>query len=251
MNKFNKGKLVGIVAASLSAVSLIGVGFATWVIGSQKTDTQGDVSITADSVQYKSLTVSVEFLDGITLAETGETTHSENSFNYIKDKVGDLTAEAKFTITVGKDYQDSDWNFNQISLNFVDAKSDDNTYVDNKVAEKDIYLTGKDKTGLTYIDVSTPINISKEKIGIPTTEKEGSMTKSVTFNETITFTWGSMFGVGNVSPMNYYNTEIAKSADENKDNLMLQAYQELDAMHKKYSEGTKVKLQMQLGKAGA
>ena len=66
MNKFNKGKLVGIVAASLSAVSLMGVGFATWVIGSQKTDTQGDVSITADSVQYKSLTVSVKFLDGIT-----------------------------------------------------------------------------------------------------------------------------------------------------------------------------------------
>ena len=37
MNKFNKGKLVGIVAASLSAVSLMGVGFATWIIGTQKT----------------------------------------------------------------------------------------------------------------------------------------------------------------------------------------------------------------------
>lgn len=29
MNKFNKGKLIGIVAASLSAVSLMSVGFAT------------------------------------------------------------------------------------------------------------------------------------------------------------------------------------------------------------------------------
>ena len=43
MNRFNKGKLTGIIAASLSAVSLMGVGFATWIIGVQKTD--GDTSI--------------------------------------------------------------------------------------------------------------------------------------------------------------------------------------------------------------
>ena len=247
MNKFNKGKLVGIVAASLSAVSLMGVGFATWVIGSRKTDTQGDVTITADSVQYKSLTVSVKFLDGITLAETGETTNSDNSFNFINDKVGDLTAEAEFTITVGKDYQDSDWKFNQISLNFVDAKANDITYVDNKVAENDVHLTGKAKTGLTYIDVPTTIDISKAKLGIPETATDGSMTKSVKFKETITFTWRSMFGAGNVSPMNYYNTEIAKSSVTDKDLFMVEAFNELDAMHTKYGEGTNVKLQMQLG----
>ena len=54
MNKFNKGKLLGVVAASLSAVSLMGVGFATWIIGFEKTDAQGDVSISADKVEYKS-----------------------------------------------------------------------------------------------------------------------------------------------------------------------------------------------------
>ena len=40
MNKFNKGKLIGVVAASLSAVSLMGVGFATWVLqGPDEKDT--------------------------------------------------------------------------------------------------------------------------------------------------------------------------------------------------------------------
>ena len=61
MNKFNKGKLLGVVAASLSAVSLMGVGFATWIIGAQKTDVEQNITITADTVEYKSLKVAVVF----------------------------------------------------------------------------------------------------------------------------------------------------------------------------------------------
>lgn len=42
MNKFNKGKIIGVVAASLSAVSLMGVGFATWVITGETSATTND-----------------------------------------------------------------------------------------------------------------------------------------------------------------------------------------------------------------
>ena len=70
MNKFNKGKLIGVVAASLSAVSLMGVGFATWIIGTRTTTDNNDISIVADDVQYKSLKVSVRFVGNIKLAET-------------------------------------------------------------------------------------------------------------------------------------------------------------------------------------
>ena len=246
MNKFNKGKLLGVVAASLSAVSLMGVGFATWIIGFEKTDAQGDVSISADKVEYKSLTVSVEFKDGITLAETGETTNTTNNFNYKNDKVGDMEATAVFTITVGRDYQDSDWDFNKITLSFVDAKTDDKTYVDNKVAETDVHLPGKTTTGLTYFDALGEIDVSKKKLGLPTTAGEGKTDKVVTFEEKITFTWGSMFGEGNVSPMNYYNAEIAKASD--KSAFTLAAFQEMDAMHAKYADGTNVKMQINLVK---
>ena len=82
MHKFNKGKLIGVVAASLSAVSLMGVGFATWVIGTQKTDTNGDITITADDVKYKSLKVSVTFSDTIKLAETTETSTAGHPFTF-------------------------------------------------------------------------------------------------------------------------------------------------------------------------
>ena len=45
MNKFNKGKLIGVVAASLSAVSLMGVGFATWVLNGGDNKNVGNITI--------------------------------------------------------------------------------------------------------------------------------------------------------------------------------------------------------------
>ena len=53
MNKFNKGKLLGVVAASLSAVSLMGVGFATWIIGTQNKVSDGSIAIEADDVKIE------------------------------------------------------------------------------------------------------------------------------------------------------------------------------------------------------
>ena len=50
MNKVNKGKLIGVVSASLSAVSLMGVGFATWIVGVKQTEASNDINITADTV---------------------------------------------------------------------------------------------------------------------------------------------------------------------------------------------------------
>ena len=51
MNKFNKGKLIGIVAASLSAVSLMGVGFASWQIkGATNGTTDGNITVEVGEV---------------------------------------------------------------------------------------------------------------------------------------------------------------------------------------------------------
>ena len=111
MNRFNKGKLTGIIAASLSAVSLMGVGFATWVIGIQKTDTKGDISITADDVQYKSLEVSVTFANPIKLAETNETSTTGNAFTFEGTEKGNFTTSATFTFTLGKDFSSNNFDF--------------------------------------------------------------------------------------------------------------------------------------------
>ena len=57
MNKFNKGKLVGIVAASLSAVSLMGVGFASWVINSTTSTDSNNITVTVENVLENQVTI--------------------------------------------------------------------------------------------------------------------------------------------------------------------------------------------------
>lgn len=57
MNKFNKGKFVGIVAASLSAVSLMGVGFASWVINSTTSTDSNDITVTVENVLENQVTI--------------------------------------------------------------------------------------------------------------------------------------------------------------------------------------------------
>ena len=58
MNKFNKGKLIGVVAASLSAVSLMGVGFATWIITGNNEASTEQIQITVANIQDKRITIS-------------------------------------------------------------------------------------------------------------------------------------------------------------------------------------------------
>lgn len=64
MNKFNKGKLIGVVAASLSAVSLMGVGFATWIItGSESVDVNDNITVDVAGVEDKRLVISEAIVD--------------------------------------------------------------------------------------------------------------------------------------------------------------------------------------------
>lgn len=58
MNKFNKGKLIGVVAASLSAVSLMGVGFASWVINGAKSTDTNDITVSVENVIDNRITIS-------------------------------------------------------------------------------------------------------------------------------------------------------------------------------------------------
>ena len=56
MNKFNKGKLIGVVAASLSAVSLMGVGFASWVLNGGDNKDTGKITISVAGTVDNSIT---------------------------------------------------------------------------------------------------------------------------------------------------------------------------------------------------
>lgn len=228
MNKFNKGKLIGVVAASLSAVSLMGVGFATWIIGTRTTTDNGDISIVADDVQYKSLKVSVRFVGDIKLGETEDVTPTDKGFAFEGDK-GNLTVKAYFKFTVGKDFTGTiDYNKVHFTIN-----PNVSGYTDNKVAKDDIFTREK-VDNLTYFDEPSAVDVDFSSVTFKSDLNSDDMTKdsTVEVEKAITFNWGSLFN--HKSPMTYYNENIGNQGDT----YMLKAYNELKAMKTKYASDT-------------
>lgn len=244
MNKFNKGKFIGIVAASLSAVSLMGVGFATWVIGIQKTDTKGDISITADDVQYKSLEVSVTFANPIKLAETNETSTTGNAFTFEGTEKGNFTTSATFTFTLGKDFSSNNFDFTTIDLSILDAAG---SYTDHKVPSDNVKIKRTPGTTYTYFDLkSSSIAIKKDEI-VGLDEMSTGKTKTATYTTSVEFKWGTLFGENGDSPMKYYNANVP-SEESAKDAYLYNAYLELQAMQNYYKTNGNIQLSINVRK---
>lgn len=236
MNKFNKGKLLGIVAASLSAVSLMGVGFATWVIGTRETTSNGEVGITADSVEYKSIIVGVTFTEDLKLAETAATTNKYFNSNAADGK---LSIKTTFSFTLGKNFEAADFDFTKIRFSIASDSA-----LNNKPTDKQVHLSTRKYSGtLTYFNLPADENITFNNLNKD--ENQADLTKTYTVERTLKFTWGSMFGNEGKSPCAYYEEEINKTTVTNKDTFMQQAGQELEDMNTKYSTG-KLKLKMEL-----
>lgn len=251
MNKYSKGKNIGIVTAALAAVALVGVGFSTWIVGVQNKESSGDVSITADSVEYKSLSIATSFTS-IVIGETNPVNGKYFTYEN-RDTTPNMTTKATFTITLGRDFTTNDFDFNQISLAVVDAASAGENFVDNKVDSSNVHLeTRTKKENLTYFEVPASIKIEdKDKPTIGDAEGS-SLTKTVTMTKDFTFTWGSMFDTK--TPMAYYNDTIdgavTNATDESKKNpdiYIQQAVNELDEMKNIFS-GKSLKLKVTFGK---
>lgn len=253
MNKFNKGKLIGVVAASLSAVSLMGVGFATWIIGTQNKVADNVIAIEADDVSYKSLKVSVAFTGGIRLAETGdENPNDVFNFKAQEDQKGNFTVKAKFTFTLGRDFVASDFDFSKVNLSIVPATEAGADFKDNKVDKDNVKIARTNAENLTYFDCPESIVINSKKELKYDTTVTGKY-KETTCTEDITFTWGTLFG--EPGPNAFYNakyktlTETEGTTQAQQEQFLENAYDELKAMHDTYSSTTansKIKLKIEL-----
>lgn len=249
MNKFNRGKFIGVVAASLSAVSLMGVGFATWVIGYQNKETSGDVTIDVDDIHYKSLKIGVKFTKGIRLGETGEKTNHV-SFNFDGTNPGDLTAVANITFKLGKDFTVDDFDFTKINLSIVPSGTGENQagegYTDHKALDTNVKLEKRTvKKDLTYFESSESISISKSELKLDTATTSGNYKTIVVENKNVKFTWGSMFG--GKSPVAFYNDMLnTLTNDKDKETFVEQASEEMSLMKSQYTTGAKIKLKLNL-----
>lgn len=261
MNKLEKGKKIGIVAASLASVALIGVGFSAWVIGFQNKETNGLVSVTADEVKNKSLTLSATVKSDDTLYLAGKSTSSTTtgpiSFEKENDKEEDLQVEVTFTISVGKDLSTDLKNLKSISFAF----DKNGTYVDNKVEIGGNKLTSI-RTGSDFSYIEAPQTIdnlafvessSGDSSKFTLDQKISSANiKKYTLTKILEFHWGTFFksssetGSYGVNPVAYYAKVLTDS--NLTDSNVQSAAEELEAMNSKYNGSKKINLKMTLNR---
>lgn len=191
MKKINKGKLIGFVAASLSAVSLMGVGFASWVLtGTNNMDTTGNITVNVGDVEDKRVLIQSAVVDA---------NNNTVAFDANSKGSGDLGIE-------GTGDQAEDRTF---SLTYVVRVHNGMTSAWNVKAQltgnADNYKTAVNKK--KYITMPMEIGLDAEKISVSSTstDQAGKLTidkstDSATtgytdwkVNQTFKFGWGDAF----------------------------------------------------------
>ncbi len=203
MNKFNKGKTVGIVAASLAAVSLIGVGFSAWIINTQSDPTSvGDISVTVADTKNIAVTISNASVDDKTVKFDADHTKrdSKNILSCGDTDTEDLSFSLKYTVTVGTDA--SAWEIKAAIDDTADGK------FTSAVSAK--YFTLPDTLGIktasadgakTCFNQSSTTGSNGLTFTSTTTDATASATgtssKTYTVTQTFTFAWGEAFAKKN------------------------------------------------------
>ena len=201
MNKFNKGKLIGVVAASLSAVSLMGVGFASWVITGNNEVSTDPIEIGVADIQDKRITIgdiskfgSIQF-DADPSDKTGDIQASDGSscslsFGVIYTVTPGSTAvtvggiNAKFELISGKASGNAD----------VDALK---TSITNGVI---VAPWDKEKLGQTYETIYTASSPKKEHTnGSEKFDLISTTVSETSYTTTFSFVWGDSYDNKNPS----------------------------------------------------
>lgn len=112
MNKFNKGKIIGIACASLAAVSLVGVGFSSWVISTRNEATTDNVSVTVANTSDKRIAISDAKVsdDDKSINFDCKNTDKTGDIQYSGETGGeDLHFTITYNVTLGADLADGEY----------------------------------------------------------------------------------------------------------------------------------------------
>lgn len=217
MNKNKKSKLVLFSVLGLAAISIGTVGFATWVVGVQRTEVGLKLSAKVDDTQNKSIMLEATIDTSYTfkVAETAKHdtityndlvvtgTSGENSIGYSADAMKFKFSKLQFSCG------DAATKPTKLTLNLATANGANsfNTVTENKL--------GGERTGSpwTYLALSYELNLkyesdSKNVTALPKGAGESFTTYTIDIT-TFDMHWGTFFGnatyAENVSPLNYYN----------------------------------------------
>lgn len=224
-----------------AAVALTTTGFATWIVGVQKTSVDNNLNVTVDTATNNSVVLTATLSDSdIALKETATVTNGKivNTDGILEtDKDALKIKFSSITIEWGQNY---DFEFDQLELRFgtinassgeVETKTYGTTTSSLGTGSGDSYKrTG---SSWTYIECPSPLSISTSTIQ----PDKNTGIKTLTLSEQeFEFNWGTFFD--RKSPAEFYNEKfknveslstLAKASGE--------IQQELTAM-KNYFEGS-------------
>ena len=203
MNKFNKGKLIGVVAASLSAVSLMGVGFASWIITGNDPVDAGNISVEVADVHDQRLVISGAKVDTSfnKVRFDADKTVKEGQFLTASDDA-DVQMSFKITYTVT--------NYNATQPFTISAYLTDTNGKYGLVTNNEHHLI--------VMPTNLGIGESEKKEAVKFTGKGNPIATDGTVNpasgsngvynvtQTFTFAWGTAFAEMNPSQVTSTNT---------------------------------------------
>lgn len=245
----SKSRRKWLIGGSLAfaSVALLTTGFATWVIGTQKTSGDDQVHIGVDTVEDKSveLTFKLDTDNGITVAEDAE--KSSNTNLPIKKSVTpDWTIKIKdLNIAVGETFYNSINDKQDLNLKIIFELQKDVAVAKDKNSVTQDIVGGRTGSSWNYIDLATKEFNVTLPTSYPTDGKicdingisnnpDGNITNPDPKgnNKTISFTWGSYFG-GKAPSVFYKENEPTEGLRE----YYQKALKELQAMNKALDTG--------------
>lgn len=223
-NKFLLMSLIG-----LTAISLAGVGFATWVVGVQKKEMDTKLQVDVDDTQNDSIIVQATMAtEKLIVAQNKEVVRGEHDIIGTSKSAGSIGYDAnalKFTLTnitymVGNAVGEADRptklhielnntknTFNQTKTEHIQNKTDSVTTI---TTYKRTAL-GADESW-TYLSFSTDINLSDMGEDQNKTVPAAKYEKYVIASQDFTIDWGTYFG--NDLPTTFYNTKYKTETDD-------------------------------------
>lgn len=199
-----KSKLTITVASILSVLTLVGVGFAAWVISNPSVSADQNGTITAETVSDKSYTLEAKIDGGEIVFGAPKTPDPKITTPWLTNStVEDLTATLTLTIKY------NEWVYVPKNFSITMATTNENS-VFNSLRDGVEFNTKKikiiDNPTISYGSLSTVKPVTMNGTDATTIEREAftnnSDTKTATLTVTITFKWGE-----NGNPYNYYNNQ--------------------------------------------
>lgn len=206
IKKSSRRKWVVGGVAFFGSIALLTTGFATWVVGVQQTQDEGDVNVTVNTTTNKSIRLEAVLDDAaITLAETAKKSDGKiiNEDTPVPNAL-DITFST-LKITMGKNATKP----KGLKMT-IDTSDNKNQQI---IAQTYEFSDHSGESNLTYIDAPESIKLDATKdTGNVLESTEGNNIVWDIKNKTFTFEWGTYFD--NVSPCNYYNKFFISSDSE-------------------------------------